>query len=337
MRKVLLFAGLLALSLTLLTGCGKNNSTTTTAKATQVNIGTCDLVNGDLIAQYEKWYEKELGVPVKLIKFDSGKSLNSAIASGGIDIGQEGSVPAALAIASGIDVEVFWLGDIIGEAETLAAKKDSGITSLHDLVGKKVGTPFATTAHYSLLNALRHEGIDASTVKILDLDTDDIFAAWQRGDIDAAYVWHPVLGEILKDGVAIINSAQLADKGIVTGDTNIVRIPFAKANPEIVTKFVELQLRANNIIHTEPERAAREAAAVLEIKEEDAALQLSQFRYLTADEEIDYLDNSFPEILKSTADFLAEQKSIKSSPVLEVFRSKITSEYVRAAKAQGAK
>ena len=133
-----------------------------------MTIGTLDLVNGDLIAQYEKWYETELGVEVNIIKFDSGKDINSAIASGSIDFGQEGSSPAALAIANGLDVQVFWIGDIIGEAETLVAKNGSGISSLKDLEGKKIGTPFASTAHYSLLNALNLEGIDENSIEILD-------------------------------------------------------------------------------------------------------------------------------------------------------------------------
>ena len=85
----------------------KSTETSADNKATKINIGTLNLVNGDLIAQYEKWYEDELGVVVNIIKFDSGRDINSAIASGSIDIGQEGSSPAALAISSGLEVEVF--------------------------------------------------------------------------------------------------------------------------------------------------------------------------------------------------------------------------------------
>ena len=297
----------------------------------QVIIGTLDLVNGDLIAQYEDWYTKELGVDVKIIKFDSGKDINSAIASGSIDIGQVGSSPATLAIANGLDIEVFWIGDIIGKAETLVAKNGSGISTLADLKGKKVATPFASTAHYSLLNALKLEGIDENEVTILDMETDKINAAWQTGDIDAAYVWYPVLSELLKDGTAITDSEELAGKGVVTADTNVVRKAYADANPDVITKFVELQLRANDIINNDSDKAAEEIASVLEISKEDAAEQITQFTYLTADEEIDYLDSSFAATLKDTADFLVEQKSITSAPELSEFNSKVTSEFVKKA------
>ena len=123
----------------------------------------------------------------------------------------------------------------------------------------------------------------------------------------------------------------MAQKGIVTADTNIVRREFAEANPEIVTKFVELQLKANDVINNDSDKAAEQIASVLEIEKTDAAEQITQFEYLTAEEEIDYLENSFAETLKNTADFLVEQKSIKSAPDLETFQDKVTAEYVKAA------
>lgn len=246
--KLVSFIAAAALTLGSLSACsasadGGNSGSGETAKKS-VTIGTLDLVNGDLIAQYEGWYTSELGVDVKLVTFDSGKDINSALASGSIDIGQVGTSPVALAISNDLDIEVIWIGDIIGAAETLAARDGSGIGSLQDLVGKKVATPFASTAHYSLLNALKLEGIDENSVSIIDMQTDKINAAWQTGDIDAAYVWYPVLGELLKSGTPITDSYQLAQKGIVTADTNVVRREYAEANPEVVTKFVELQLRA---------------------------------------------------------------------------------------------
>lgn len=331
----------LALAASGIAGCGSSGSSGSSASASsgsaasgkpdQVVIGTLDLVNGDLIAQYENWYEDELGVPVKIVKFDSGKDINNALASGSIDIGQEGTSPAALAIANGIDIEVFWIGDVIGSAETLVARNGSGIESVKDLVGKKVATPFASTAHYSLLNALKLAGVDENDVDIIDMQTDKINAAWQTDDIDAAYVWYPVLQELLQNGTAIIDSGQLAEQGVVTADTNVVSREFAQAYPDIVTKFTEIELKANDVINNDSDKAAEEIASELEISKDEAAQQITGFSYLTADEEIDYLDNSFAQTLKDTADFLVEQKSISSAPDLSEFEDRVTSEYVKAA------
>lgn len=296
-----------------------------------INIGTMNLVNGDLIAQYEKLYENELGVKVNLQFFDSGRDVNTAIAAGSIDISQAGTSPTALGLSSDVPYEVVWLADVIGSAESLVVKNDSGITDIQGLKGKKVATPFASTAHYSLLNALKLANIDESEVTILDLQPQDIFAAWQRGDIDAAYVWYPILDELLKDGTVITDSGELAKEGIVTGDATVVRKEFGEKYPELVTKYLQTQIKANDIILNDKDKAAEEVAAILEIKPEDAANQLSQFEYLTPDKELDYLNNKLADILKNTADFLVEQGSIKSAPELDDFKNSINTSYLEAA------
>lgn len=311
-----------------LTACGKADKN---AKAETVNIGTMNLVNGDLIAQYEKLYEEELGVDVNIVNFDSGKDVNTALASGSIDISELGSSPSALGISNNVDYEVFWIGDIIGSAESLVVKNDSGVKSVSDLKGKKIATPFASTAHYSLLNALKLEGISESDVTLLDLQPDDIYAAWQREDIDAAYVWYPVLSNLLEDGKVITHSEELAEKGIITADLNVVRKDFAKNNPEVVTNYVKVQIKANEILNNDPDKAAEEISKVLEISKEDAADQITQFKYLTADEQLEYLNEKIPDTLKNTADFLAEQRSIKSAPDADTFKNSVTTEFIESA------
>ncbi len=327
---ILLVTALLAV----LTACGSTQTSSSDTGGTDeeviVNIGTMNLVNGDLIAQYEKYYENELGAKVNLVKFDSGKDVNTALAAGSIDISELGSSPTALGISSGTDYQVFWIGDIIGSAESLVVKNNSGINNVADLKGKKVATPFASTGHYSLLNALKLEGVSEGDVTLLDLQPDDIYAAWIRGDIDAAYVWYPVLGKLLNDGKIITGSDKLAEQGVITADLNVVRTKFAEEHPDIVTNYVKAQIKANDVLLDNPDTAADEISQVLEISKEDAASQITQFKYLKADEQIEYLNN-IAETLKSTADFLVEQDSIKSAPDLDTFKSKINTTFIEEA------
>lgn len=296
-----------------------------------VRIGTMNLVNGDLIAQYEKYYEKELGVKVELVNFKSGKDVNTALAAGSVDITQLGTAPVALGISTDVDYEVIGIGDIIGKAETLVAKNSSGVNSVADLKGKKIGVPFASTSHYSLLNALKLAGVSENDVQILDLQPNDIFAAWQRGDIDAAYIWYPVLSKLLEDGKAITDSGELAGKGVLTADLIVARTDYAKQHPDVVKKFIKTQLKANDVILQHPDTAVKEIASILNISEGDAKDQITQFKYLTGPEQVDYLTNKIPATLKSTADFLVTQKSIKQAPDLDTFKKRVTAEFVQDA------
>ena len=130
-----LAAAILAGSLSGCTGEKTASGSSSENQTQTINIGTMDLVNGDLIARREKIYEDTLGVNVNIVKFSSGKDVNTALASGSIDVSELGTSPTALGIASGLQYTVIGIGDIIGSAESLVVKKDSGIQSINDLKG----------------------------------------------------------------------------------------------------------------------------------------------------------------------------------------------------------
>lgn len=107
--------------------------------------------------------------------------------------------------------------------------------------------PFASTSHYSLLNALKQAGLKESDVKLLDLEPNDIHAAWKRGDIDAAYVWYPVLNNLVKDGKILTGSDKLAKQGIITADLVVARRDFAKSNKNLVVRYIKALNQANDL------------------------------------------------------------------------------------------
>ncbi len=53
--------------------------------------------------------------------------------------------PIATAISQGLDVELFWILEDIAAAEALVARDGSGVNTVADLKGKKVGAPFVST------------------------------------------------------------------------------------------------------------------------------------------------------------------------------------------------
>ena len=329
--RLLAVLGVMSLSVFGFTACGDDQNATGD-KASEVRIGTMNLVNGDLIAQQEQWYENELGVKVRMMKFSSGPDMNKAIADNVIDIAQSGTAPAASAIAEGQDLEVIFIGNLLGSAETLIAKPNSGITSLQDLPGKRVAVTFLSTAHYSLVSALKQEGINPNSIQFFYLKPDEILPAWQRNDIDAAYIWYPMLDTMYEEGgISITDSGQLAKHDIVTADLAVTSKKFAEQNPELMTKFVELQMRANDMIKNDPDHAAQDVADILGISVEDAQGQFSHYGYLDADEQIEQLDNHMPQVLKNTADFFVDQKAIPFAPDLDMFQQHVTSEYVKNA------
>ncbi len=161
------------------------------AQAVDVTVAYQTSAEPAKVAQADNTFEKESGAKVDWRKFDSGASVVRALASGDVQIGNIGSSPLAVAASQNLPIEVFLLASQLGNSEALVVKKS--IRSPQDLIGKRIAVPFISTTHYSLLAALKHWGIKPDQLQIVNLQPPAIIAAWQRGDIDGAYVWAPPL------------------------------------------------------------------------------------------------------------------------------------------------
>lgn len=311
----------------------KDNTITNNSQVPEeVTIGYQVIPNGELIAK-EKGLVEEAFPDTKInwVQFDSGRDVNTAIAAGNLDFGLAGSVPVTTGIATNLAYKVYYIHDIIGEAESLVVSAKSGVNTFADLVGKKIGVPFGSTAHFSLLKALENEKIDASTVQILDLQPQDILAAWQRGDIDGAYVWHPTLGKIINDGAKVLTTSEkLAEEGIVTADLGIVSNTFAEKYPEFVAKYKETLDQAVALYRENPDEVAKTLAGVLGVNEDEVLSQTKGLIFIDSKEQqaADYLGTTekpgnLSNVLLSTGEFLVNQKIITSSPALENYQSAI--------------
>jgi taurine transport system substrate-binding protein len=261
--------------------------------------------NGDLVVKHEGWLEKALpDTKIEWKLFDSGGSVNEAVAARSVDIGLAGSSPVSRGLSQPLPYEVPWIHDVIGKAEALVVKKD--ITSIEQLKGKKVATPLASTSHYSLLAALQDHQLTAKDVKVIDAEPDAIAAAWSRGDIDGAYVWNPNLAKLIKDGGhVLVSSADLAKQGKTTYDLAVVTKDFASKYPDAVKTWVAQQDRAVKLYRSDPQAVATAVGAELNVSADEVLPQLKDLIFLTADEQAgaDYLGGGLAKNLFAAAQF----------------------------------
>jgi taurine transport system substrate-binding protein len=292
-----------------------------------LRIGYQLIPNGDLVVKDQQWLEKALPhTKITWSKFDSGGDVNTAMIAGSIDIGLAGSSPVTKGLSAPLNIKykVPWIFDVIGENEALVARKATTIT---DLKGKKIATPFSSTSHYSLLAALQDAGLKESDVKIIDLEPQDIQAAWTRGDIDAAYVWTPVLSELEKTGKVLVTSKDLAAKGKVTADLAVVRTAFADKYPKALTTWLQQEDRAIKLIRTDKATAAASVGRQLNLSPDVASKQIDQLVLLDGKQQAStqYLGTAtqpgaFAQNLYSAAQFLKAQNKIAQVPALTVFQ-----------------
>ena len=326
-----------------LAGCSVDHSGQDSAKPT-IRIAYQTFPSGDLIVKNNKWLEEALpDYNIKWTKFDSGADINTAFIAKELDFGALGSSPVARGLSAPLNIpyKVAFVLDVAGDNEALVARNGSGVNTIADLKGKRVGTPFASTAHYSLLAALAQNNLSPNDVALVDLQPQAILAAWERGDIAAAYTWLPTLDDLRKTGKDLITSRQLAKDGKPTLDLGAVSDEFAAAHPEVVDIWRQQEARALTTIKSDPDAAAKAIASEIGLSPEDVAGQLKQGQYLTAQEltstewlGTDGAPGNIANNLESASQFLAEQKQIPTAAPLKTFQDAIYTKGLPGALAQ---
>lgn len=328
-RRQLLFAGTVALGLGILGPVHAEDLTFT--------IGYQTVVEPSKVPQADGSYERATGAKIDWRKFDSGADVITAVASGSVDIGYVGSSPLAAAASRELPIQTILVVGLIGESEALVARSGSGISKISDLAGKKVAVPFVSTTHYSLLAALKHDNVDPKTVEILNLRPPEIAAAWERGDIDAAYVWDPALGQIRTNGAIIVDSAKVAEWGAPTFDAWIVRTEFAEKHPDAVRDFIKTTGSAYADYLAKPDAwsasspQAEKISRLTGAKLGDVPLLLKGYVFPTlADQASDrFLGGETVKAIAATSEFLKEQGKIDA--VLPDYSNYVTTKYVEQA------
>ena len=282
------------------------------------------------VAQADNSFAKENGASVDWRKFDSGAGVLRAMASGDVQIGNIGSSPLAVAAAQKLPIEAFLLASQLGNSEALVVKKS--ITTPKDLIGKRIAVPFISTTHYSLLAALKHWGIKPSQVQLVNLQPPAIIAAWQRGDIDGAYVWAPAVNELEKEGKVLTDSAEVGSWGSPTLDVWVVRKDFAQQHPEIVTAFARSALDAQQAYLNSPDSWLKQSdnlsklSRLSGVPEAQVPGLVKGNTYLTAQQQVEQLGKPVNKAIVDTAQFLKAQGRVPQAD--NDYSSYVTSRFV---------
>ncbi|MBV7520418.1 taurine ABC transporter substrate-binding protein [Ensifer sp. ENS12] len=281
---------------------------------------------------------KEAGYSIDWRQFSSAGDITTALASGDVPIGVLGSTGTAAAATRGVELQLFWILDNIGQSEALVARDGSGIETPADLKGKKVAVPFVSTSHFHLLVGMNKVwNVDPREVEILNLKPPQIVAAWQRGDIDAAYVWPPALSEIQKTGKTISDSEVIGAASVPTFDGLVVDKAWAAENPKLMEAFTKVLAKAYADYNADKAAWTEESEQVQGIVKligGDGPSTVEALRLLSfpnADEQASevWLGGGATRALTESAKFLVEQKQIGNS--LDDYAPYVNADFAKAA------
>ena len=281
--------------------------------------------------------EKTTGYKINWRMFGGGGDVIKAMASGDVQVGEAGSSPLTAAASQGQDIKLIWILDDIADAEALIARNGSGINSVKDLKGKKVATPFVSTAHYQLMVAMKLDGVDPKSVNVMNLRPPEIAAAWERGDIDATFIWDPVLSKIKGNGKSIATSGSIGKKGYPTFDGLVVNAKWAAEHEGFVVALVKALIKADDEYRQNAAKWTVDSPQVKAIAKwtkadaKDVPPAMLLYKFPTAAEQIGpaWLGGAAAKAMTDTAAFLKEQGRIQEvKPDYKVF---VTDSYVKKA------
>nr|WP_311526891.1 taurine ABC transporter substrate-binding protein [uncultured Ralstonia sp.] len=330
MRWIKQFAAGMAVAATLASAAQAQNK--------EVVIAYQDMVVPWRYAQEMKEVEKQTGYKVSFRQFSGGGDVIRAMASGQIAIGEAGSSPIASALSQGLDVELFWILDDINAAEAMVARNGTQINSVADLKGKRVGVPFVSTTHYHTLVALEQAKVNQKDVRIMNMRPPEVAAAWERGDIDATFIWDPVLAKLKRSGKVLITSGQIAAQtGKATFDGMVASKKFARENPDFMVKFVRVlaaadeNYRNNKAAWTPDSPMVKAVAHMTGAKPEEVPASMALYAFPTLQEQTSarWLGGGAANALRSAAQFLKEQGTIQN--VLPDYSVGVNAEWARRA------
>jgi taurine transport system substrate-binding protein len=307
------------------------------AQTKEVTIAHQDMLVPLRTLQESGELEKATGYKIKWRMFGGGGDVIRAMASGDVHIGEAGSSPIAAAASQGQDIRLFWILDDIADAEALVARNGSNVNSMKDLAGKKVAVPFVSTAHYQLMVGLRMEGVDPKTVNVMNMRPPEVAAAWDRGDIDAAFIWDPVLSKVKGNGKVIATSGSLGAKGHPTFDGIVVDAKWAANNEAFMVALVKALAKADADYRSNAAKWTADSPQVKAVakwsKAEPAAVPaaMANYRFPTLEEQASakWLGGGAAKALANTSEFLKEQGRVQA--VLPDYGKFVTTTYVQKA------
>lgn len=270
-----------------------------------------------LVAKHKQWLEEELAAldngvhSVKWQSFSAGPMMNEAIAAGQLDVIFTGDLPAILGKSVGFDVSLIGISSSGYNSQAGVIAANSSITSVAELKGKKVATFKGSTAHHLLVLALKEVNLEPTDIELINLALPDMNNALQRGDVDAVFLWEPMLSKleldrtvkVLRDGKGLKNAVAV----IQAADS------FIANNPAEAVAVLKAYQRGAELISQNPNQAAKLVAAELGQPVHIISLSLDKFTY-----SLDFT-TEVVEALFNTEVFLAEQGMIRQKVDIDRF------------------
>ncbi|UBF28114.1 ABC transporter substrate-binding protein [Kovacikia minuta CCNUW1] len=227
------------------------------------------------------------GLNVELIRFENQQDSSRAVLRGSLDAAFA-SLWDVMQVDSGNDKPVFvMVTNISHGADGIVAR--SGIETIEDLRHKRVAAKLGTVNHLILLEALKLHNIKPNDVKIEDIPNETAAELVEKGKLDAAVLWQPLLGETAKKSKGkVIYTTQELDSLVIDG--LVSRSQVVQSKKAELTRFITTWFDVMKAVDTKPQEVFQQVGKALNqnsasfasdysgLKKGDIAMQKQMFQ-----------------------------------------------------------
>ncbi|MET9969596.1 ABC transporter substrate-binding protein [Streptomyces sp. NPDC006356] len=263
-----LSAGLTAGALLLVaTACGSSDDGSSKAGAssggvTTVKVGLIPIVDVAplYLGQKQGFFEKQ-GLKLEFTTAQGGAAIVPGVASGQFQFGFSNVTSLMVAQSNGVPVKAVANGiastGVAGkDFGALMVKKGSALKSPKELEGKKVAiNTLKNINETAVRESVRKAGGDPDKVNFVELAFDQMPAALDQGQIDAAMVVEPATATIRSQGGVEIASPLVDVAPNLTVAMYFASTQYAQQNPDVVKKFQDATAESLAYADAHPDEA----------------------------------------------------------------------------------
>ncbi len=226
-------------------GPGKIETLTIAAVPTELNAIV-------YVAEDQKLFARN-GLQVSIKNYDSGATAAAGMLNVEADI--------ALAAEFPIVRQVFNKKDIIGfgtvtkyENTYIIWRTNSGIKTIRDLKGKRIGVTLQTISEFYLGRTLELNGMNIQQVSLVDIKAPESEKTFLNGEVSAIATWEPWVSQINQR-----MGKETITRPLQSGQYaywNLVSTPgWVKKNPNILRQFMKSLVQAEGYIAAHQDEA----------------------------------------------------------------------------------
>lgn len=160
------------------------------------------MANAPVVIAKEKGFFADEGVDVEILSFTSGPIVHQALAAGELDMAYIGSPPVYHWFSRGLKSKI--LAKVNYGQAAVISRKDSGISDLKDLKGKRMagvrkGSGMDVLLRGYVLGDAGHVTPDKD-VQIVPMPSGNMGPSVEEKVVDAAFIWEPFTSQFLLRG-----------------------------------------------------------------------------------------------------------------------------------------